>query len=150
MKVILAQKVKGLGEAGTVKEVADGYARNYLIPRGLARPATEGVQKEVELQKVAAAKREKRLLSEAEDFAQALSKLELTFHAKAGEGDRLYGSITSGDIAEQITERLHTELDKRKIVLEDPIRELGTHKVTIKLVSNVSAEVTVHVERAED
>jgi large subunit ribosomal protein L9 len=150
MKVILAQTVKGLGAAGTVKDVADGYARNYLIPRGLARPATEGVQKEVEIQKKAAAKREKRLLTEAEDFAAELSKLELTFKAKAGEGDRLYGSITTADIAEQITQRLHTELDKRKIVLEDPIRELGAHKVTVKLMGSVTAEVTVIVERAAD
>ena len=150
MKVILAQKVKGLGEAGTVKEVADGYARNYLIPRGLARPATEGAQKEVEIQKKATAKREKRLLTEAEDFAGELNKLQLTFKAKAGEGDRLYGSITTAEIAEQVTQRLHTELDKRKIVLEEPIRELGTHTVTVKLMGSVTAEVTVIVERVED
>jgi len=150
MKVILTQEVKGLGEAGSIKEVADGYARNYLIPRGMARPATEGAQKQIEMEQKAVAKREKRLLGEAEEFAAALSKLELTFQAKAGEGDRLYGSITSGDIAEQIIEKVHTDLDKRKIVLEEPIRELGTHQVAIKLMSSVTAEVTVIVERAED
>jgi len=149
MKVILTQAVKGLGEAGTVKDVADGYGRNYLIPRGLARPATEGAQKQIELEQTAVARREKRLLGEAEVFAKALSALELTFQAKAGEGDRLYGSITSADIAEQIVKKVHTDLDKRKIVLEEPIRELGTHQVTIKLMSNVTAEVTVIVERAE-
>lgn len=147
MKVILTQDVKSVGEAGTITNVADGYARNYLIPRGLAKPATEGAQKQVELQQRAAAKREKRLLTEAEDFAEVLNGIELTFTAKTGENDRLYGSITSGDIAEQITERIHTEMDKRKIVLEEPIRELGTRKVLIKLMGDVSAEVTVTVEK---
>jgi len=150
MKVLLTQDVTSLGNAGTIKDVADGYARNYLIPRGLARRATEGAKKQIELQQKATAKRENRLLAEAEEFAKVLSTLELTFKAKAGESDRLYGSITTGDIATQITERVHTELDKRKIIREEPIRELGTHKVLIKLMGDVTAEVTVVVEKEEE
>lgn len=150
MKVILAQDVAGLGKTGDVVNVAEGYGRNYLIRRGLAKSMTEGAMKEVELQKQARAKREKRVHSEAEDFAGVLNQLTLVFKAKAGEKDRLYGSITSADIAAQITERTHTELDKRKILLDEPIRELGTHKVPIKLISNVVAEVTVVVEKEGD
>ena len=149
MKVILTQEVKRLGKAGAIKEVADGYARNYLIPRGLAMPASEGAVKQAEIQRKAAARREKQLLTQTEELAGVLNSLQLTFKARAGENDRLYGSITAGDIAEAITEKIHTEMDKRKIVLEDPIRELGEHQVTVKLMGNVSAAVTVIVEREE-
>lgn len=147
MRVILTRDVKNVGEAGAIKNVADGYARNYLIPRGLAKLATGSAQKEVTVQQRTTAKREKRLLSEAEELAEALNGIELTFKAKAGEKDRLYGSITTADIAEQLTQRAHTEVDKRKIVLEEPIRELGAHTVLVKLMGAVTAEVTVIVEK---
>lgn len=147
MRVILIKDVKGLGKAGTIKEVADGYARNYLIPQGLAQVASESAQKQIELQRKAEARRENRLLTEAEEFARVLSQLELTFTAKAGANDRLYGSITAADIAEQITQRTHTELDKRKVILDAPIRQLGTHKVKIKLLPDIIAEVTVVVKK---
>jgi large subunit ribosomal protein L9 len=150
MKVILIKDVKGIGKAGAIKEVSDGYARNYLLPRGLAQIASEAAQKQIELQRKAEARRERRQIDEASEFAQELSKLELHFRARAGENDRLYGSITSADIAEQITAHTHTELDKRKIVLEEPIRSLGQHKVTVRLMPDVSAEVKVVVEKEED
>jgi len=147
MKVILTKDVKNLGKAGAIKEVSDGYARNYLLPHGLARIATEGAQRQVELERQAEAKREKRLHSEAEELAQALSKVTLHFAARAGENDRLYGSITSADIAAQLTEKTHTEIDKRKIVLSEPIRSLGAHTVTVRLSGDISAEVKVLVEK---
>jgi large subunit ribosomal protein L9 len=149
MKVILKTDVKGIGKAGTTREVSDGYAMNFLIPRGLAQPASEGAQKQLDLHQKAAARREKEEHSEAEELAQVLSALELVFTAKAGENDRLYGSITSADVAEQIAERAQIDVDKRKIVLDEPIRQLGRHKVTVKLATDVNAEVTVNVEREE-
>jgi len=149
MKVILTQDVKGLGDMGTVQNVSDGYARNYLIPKGLAQPASEGVLKQVELSSKAHTRREKRLLSEAEELAAAINRLELHFKAKAGENDRLYGSITSGDIAEAIKAQLGAEVDKRKVILEDPIRQLGQHTVQIRLMSDVIAEAQVIVEKEE-
>lgn len=149
MKVILTQDVKGIGKAGDEKNVTDGYARNFLFPKGLARHASEGILRQVEQQKKAQAKRQNRLHEEAQEFADVLSDLELVFHAKAGEQDRLYGSITTADIAEQISKRTHTELDKRKIILEEPIRQLGAHRVLVKLHPHVSAEVRVTVHKEE-
>jgi len=149
MKVILTKDVKGTGKAGMIKEVADGYARNYLLPHGLAKIASDEAQKQVEVERKAEAKREKRLLTEAEDLAQVIAKQELHFAARAGENDRLYGSITPGDIADKLTEKTHTEVDKRKIVLDEPIRSLGTHTVIVRLMGDVSAEVKVVVEKAE-
>jgi large subunit ribosomal protein L9 len=149
MRVILIKDVKGIGKAGTVKEVSDGYARNYLLARGLAEVASEGAQRQVDLQRQAGARRENRLHMEAEDFAGVLNKLKLTFKARAGENDRLYGSITTSDIADRIIERTHTEFDRRKIMLDEPLRELGSHKVRIRLMADVIAEVTVIVEKEE-
>lgn len=150
MKVILTKDVSGLGKAGAIVNVSEGYGRNYLIRNGLALPATESALKQAQQLQQARAKKEKRLYTEASELANALNQLTLVFKARVGAKDRLYGSITSADIAEQITERLHTEIDKRKIMLEQPIRELGTHKVTVKLMPNVTAEVTVVVEKEEE
>lgn len=150
MKVILNKDVKNIGKAGAVKEVNDGYARNYLLPQGLARVATAGAQKQAEQEQIAEAKRENRLHTEAKDLAAALQGMELRFKARAGESDRLYGSITPADIAEKITEKAHTEVDKRKLVLDEPIRSLGVHKVTVRLMGDVHAEVKVIVEKDEE
>jgi len=149
MKIILTKDVKTIGKAGTIKEVSDGYARNYLLPQGLARIATEGAQKQAELERTTEAKRENRLHTEAKDLAKALQGMEVRFAARAGENDRLYGSITPADIAAKLTEKVHTEVDKRKLVLDEPIRSLGVHKVMVRLMSDVQAEVKVIVEREE-
>lgn len=147
MDVLLLKDVAGIGQAGQVKKVSDGYARNYLIPRGLATPATPGAIKQAEIVRAAAARREAKTLAEAQELAKQLSDTQLVFRAKAGAGDRLFGSITSGDIAEALARTKQITVDKRKIELEAPIKELGEKQVAIKLHPQVTAHVTVVVER---
>ena len=149
MQVLLVQDVDRLGQAGEVKRVADGYARNYLFPKGMAVIATPGAIKKAEQELQAAAKREAKNLSEAQALAQELDGLSVSFKVRAGEGDRLYGSITNVMIAEALSEQIDQEVDRRKIELEEPIKELGTHAVTIRLAPEAEAKVTVVVEREE-
>lgn len=145
MEVLLLRDVPGIGSAGQIKRVADGYARNYLLPRKLAVAATSGAVKQAESIKQAAARRDAKTLTEAQELANQLSQTTLTFQAKAGEGDRLFGSITAGDIAEALAADKHIQVDKRKIELPSPIKELGTRQVAIKLHPEVTAQVTVVV-----
>jgi large subunit ribosomal protein L9 len=149
MKVILTQDVPNLGHTGQVKVVSDGYARNYLIPQGLALLATLGNMKQIEVLQTAEEKRGTRLKMQAQQLADRLSELTLTFKARVGESDKLYGSITAADIAEQIQAVTGQEIDKRRIDLEHSIRELGTHEVTVKFVPEVTARIKVIVEREE-
>lgn len=146
MQVLLLKDVTGLGHAGEVKKVSDGYARNYLIPRGLASMATAGAIKQAELEREAITRRQVKELTEAQALAQALDGQLVTFQARAGES-RLYGSITKADIAEELEKKVGQEVDRRKIDLEEPIKELGTHAITIRLAPNAEAKVTVVVER---
>lgn len=147
MQVLLKKDVPGLGHAGEVKRVADGYALNYLIPRGLATAATEGALKQAQQLKEATERQRQRQQSEAERLAQKLSGLTLTFKAKAGDGDKLYGSVTSADIAEAIAKATGEVVDKRRIELAHAIKELGTHQVLLRLAPETVATVTVVVER---
>jgi large subunit ribosomal protein L9 len=149
MQVLLLQDVEQLGQAGDVKSVADGYGRNFLIPRGLAVIATPGAIKQAELQQQAEVRRQAQALSEAQALAQLLDGQSVTFQARAGEADRLYGSITSANIAEALEEKTGQEVDKRKIDLDEPLKELGTHAVTIRLAPEAEAKVTVVIEREE-
>ena len=144
MELILREAVPSLGKAGDLVRVKPGYARNFLLPRGLAFEATEGNKKRIAAEskaKVASASHER---AEAEAFAASLGALTLTFTAKAGEDGKLFGSITSGDIAEKIAEHGHT-VDKRKLDLLHPIKHLGFHSVGVKLHHDVHAEVKVNV-----
>lgn len=147
MNVLLKKDVEGLGHAGDIKKVADGYARNYLIPRGLAVPADKGVSKQVEQLKAAAERRHQREQQAATALAEQLSSLTLTFKARAADSDRLFGSITAADIALALEQATGREVDKRLVQLEHPIRQLGTHKVPVRLMAGVVPEVTVVVER---
>lgn len=149
MKVLLTQDVENLGKAGEIKTVADGYARNFLIPKGLVVPATEGAMKQAQLQKRVQAKRQQRTSEKAASLAEILWQLTLNFKAKAGEKGRLYGSITSADIVEALEHQTGYAFDKRKVLLKGPIHELGVHKVPIKLAPEVIPEVTVVVEQEE-
>jgi len=149
MEVLLLKDLNQLGQAGEVKRVSDGYARNYLIPRGLAVMATPGAIKQAEKQREAVARRQVKELSQAQALAQALDGLTVTFQARAGESDRLYGSITNANIAEALEEQVGQEVDRRKIDLEEPLKELGTHAVTIRLAPQAEAKVTVVIEREE-
>ena len=149
MNVVLLKTVPSLGKAGDVKKVADGYARNYLIPKGLAMAATTSAMTQVGTVKKAEARRDLRELTETQEFADRLALETFTFQARAGEGDRLYGSVTSADIADAIGKAVGQEIDKRKVLLEQPLRELGEHKVSVKLHGEVVSEVTVLVEKVE-
>lgn len=147
MQVLLLKNVPGIGSAGQVKKVADGYARNYLLPNKLAVVATDGAVKQSETIKQAAARRDAQTLAEAQALAKILGETTLTFRAKAGEGDRLFGSITSGDIADRLAADKNIHVDKRKIELTTPIKELGERQVPIKIHPEVTGQVTVLVER---
>jgi large subunit ribosomal protein L9 len=144
VKVILTEDVPKLGSAGDIKNVADGYARNYLLPKGLATIATPGAQKEFELQRDAEGRRERRLAAKAEALAKRLSKVTLVFEAKAGETGHLYGSITTSSIADALLDEVGEKVDRRRI-LSDPIREVGWHTVSIRLRSDIVGEFKVVV-----
>ena len=149
MNVLLIKDVQNLGEAGEIKKVANGYARNFLIPQGLAVPATKGALKQAELRHKVEARRQQQFERQAESLAEVISRITLSFKAKAGESDRLYGSITNADIAQALEREIGEAIDKRKVDLAEPIRELGTHHVPIKLTSDLSPRVIVFVEREE-
>ncbi|MCS7177998.1 MAG: 50S ribosomal protein L9 [Anaerolineae bacterium] len=148
MKVLLIQDVPNLGHAGDVKEVADGYGRNYLIPRGLAVPATEGRVRMAEVQKRARAAQATRQAQRIAALAERLEQLTLTFQARAGPSGRLYGSITPADIAEALERELQVPFDRRKI-LTDPLRDLGDHTVPVRLSGNRIVSVRVRIEPEE-
>jgi large subunit ribosomal protein L9 len=150
VRVILIQDVPDLGKVGAVKTVADGYARNYLIPRGLAKPATPGELKQAEQHKRVAAKQATHELRDARAVADRLSQMTLVFQARAGEGTKLYGSITSSQIAERIGEQLGRDFDRRKVMLDESLRQLGTHQVPVRLMADIVPEVTVVIEREGD
>ncbi len=146
MKVLLLKDVYKLGRAGDVKRVADGYGRNYLLPQGLAVLATSGALKQAEQIRQSASTTRAVLNKELGGVAEILSKLTLTFPAKAGETGKLYGSITSQMIAEAIKEKVGVEVDRRQMDSE-PIRTLGEHKVNIRLTVDLIPVITVIVHR---
>ncbi len=149
MEVILLKDVARLGQAGTICKVASGYARNHLIPQGLAVMATKGAVKELEQKQQAEARHQKQLEAEASILAQELDGVMLTIHAKTGEKERLYGSVTSGDIAAALEKETGKSIDRRKIELEEPIRQLGIYTVPVRLLSDVLPQIRVDVV-AED
>jgi large subunit ribosomal protein L9 len=145
----LLKQVESLGEVGDVVTVSRGYARNYLIPRGLVKPATQGELKQVEQHRNRAAKQAMREMADAQAMADRLSQITLTFTARAGEGTKLYGSITSANIADKLSEELGREFDRRKLHLEESLRQLGTHQVPVRLMADVETEITVVIERED-
>jgi len=144
MKVIFLQDVKGQGKKGEVKEVSEGYARNFLIPRGLAKEASQGNLKTLEVQKQSEERRKQKEREEAEALGKRLDAMTVVIRAKAGEGGRLFGAITSKQVAEALAKE-GIEIDKRKIELEEPIRTLGVTKVPVKLHPQVRATLSVQV-----
>ncbi len=148
MRVLLLKDIKGLGHAGDIKEVAGGYATNYLIPNRLAQPYVEGMEKAVQQAKEAAARKQERKSAEAQMLAARLHGQTVVLKARAGEGERLYGSITAADIAEALAQTIGLQVDRKLIQLEHPIKTLGEHPVQVKLGSGLAATVTVIVERS--
>lgn len=146
MEVILKKDVKGTGKAGDTVKVSDGFARNKLIPQGLAVEATAANVKAIEREKAKAAEKYAADRAEAEEFAKKLESKEVILKTKVGDNGKLFGSITSMDIANAIKEQTGEDIDKRKIVLDKPIKETGVVKVEIKLFQDVSANVDVRIE----
>lgn len=145
MKVVFLQDVPNVAKAGDVKDVADGYSRNYLIPKKLAVVATSAELNRLELQRKAEGRRQARTEQDAEAFAEVLKDTTVVLKMRAGTKDKLYGSVTSADIAKEIKKLTKQDIDKRKIELVEPIRELGSHQVSIKLTKDVTATVNVIV-----
>ncbi|MCK8826860.1 50S ribosomal protein L9 [Natroniella acetigena] len=148
MKVILKKDVKGLGSKGEVVKAADGHARNYLIPRGLAKEATNANMKKLKQKKKVKARKKEKELEEAQAKADKIADQVFTISVKAGENGRLFGSVTTNDIAEQVAEFLGEKIDKRKVDLAENIRSLGIRKVDIKLHKDVTATIKVKVIEA--
>ncbi len=147
-KLILTQEVTGLGSAGDTVEVKGGYARNYLLPRGLAIQATRGAEKQIESLRRARAARDVRSLDEAKTVAAQLEKLTVRLPAKAGDGGRLFGRITTADVVAAVTAAGGPELDRRRVELPTSIKSTGTHTVTVRVHPEVSTPVTVEVVAA--
>ncbi|MFC9710532.1 50S ribosomal protein L9 [Paenibacillus sp. JNUCC31] len=144
MKVIFIKDMKGQGKKGQVKEVSEGYAQNFLLPRGIARPATDGNMKTLDNQKAAEDRRKQEEKAEAEALAKKLEAETTELKAKSGEGGRLFGAITSKQIAEALAAK-GLKVDKRKIELDEPIRTLGVTQVTVKVHPEVKATLKVQV-----
>ena len=145
MKVILQQDVKNLGKKGSVVEVAEGYARNFLYPRKLAVEATQGQMKELDQKKAAEARKLQQIEAEARQLAERLSELIVQIPTKAGDGGRLFGSITNKDVAEMLAKQHKITIDKKKIELKDNIKALGVYPVNVKLHPNVQTTFKVQV-----
>jgi large subunit ribosomal protein L9 len=145
MKVILQADVKKIGSKGDVVEVAEGYGRNYLLPRGLAVEASAGNLRQVALVKKTESSKMDRELKEAESVGAVLQDKKLNVVAKVGEGGRLFGSITTQEIAEQLRRQFSVEIDKRKIDAKEPIKTLGSHPITVKVHPKVHVSITVEV-----
>lgn len=151
MKLILKKAVENLGEAGDVVTVKPGYGRNYLVPQGLAYEASEANMRRLEEEHKRAEERARRDYLEARRRAAQITGMSLTFHARAGEDGKLFGSVTNADIADRANSsgQLDFELDRRIIVLEEPLKALGTYAVRVHLHAEVDVEIEVHVERGE-
>lgn len=151
MKLILREAVQNLGDPGDIVDVKPGYGRNYLIPQGLAYVASEANIRRLEDEKAAAEERARRDYLEAKRRAAQLDGMVLTFHARASEEGKLFGSVTPGDIADRANEQdLDFEVERRQVLMPEPFKTLGVGKVVVRLFTDVEAEVEVRVEREEE
>ncbi len=145
MEVILREDVEKVGARGSVVKVADGYARNFLLPKRLAVSASEANKKIVEQEREAYLRREAKVKGESEDLAKLMANVTVTFHQRVGENNQLFGSVTAKDIADALeAQKFHVE--RRRIQLDEPIRTLGEHKVSLRLHRDVTTDITVVVE----
>jgi len=146
MEVILFQTIKGVGKQGQMVNVKDGYARNFLIPRGLAIESTKKNLKIYENHKKQLEMKVAKEVKNAEDVAKVLENESLTFKMKVGEGDKLFGSVTNADIAEKLKEKGY-DIDKKKVHIDEPIKSLGVYTISIKLLPEVTSKLKVWVEK---
>ena len=145
MKIVLTKEVKALGKIGTVVEVTDGYARNYLVPRGFASEATKGALVAIEERRRSKVRREAEILAEAEGLAKLLESQTLSVPAKSGGNGKLFGTVTNANVAEAISAAFQIEIDRHKIEVPENIKSLGSYPIEIKLAKNVIAKTTVKV-----
>jgi large subunit ribosomal protein L9 len=148
MKLLLRSDVDGLGKKGDMVEVADGYARNYLVPKGFALPATAGVEAQAEAMRRTRQIKDSADREAAEEIAARLVAFPVTIAAKSGDEGRLFGSVTTTEIATAVAEQAGIELDRRALSLAEPIKSVGTHSVQVKLHADVEFPVTVEVVSA--
>jgi large subunit ribosomal protein L9 len=149
MEVILREHVDNLGKRGEIVKVADGYARNYLLPRKLALPATDANRKHVERERKIVETREAHERTQAEAIAARLTTLEIVITRRVGETDQLYGSVTSSDIADTL-KASGFEVDRRKLILPEPIKTIGDHEVPLKLHREVTVPLKIHVVKEDE
>lgn len=145
MKVILLEDVKKLGKKGDLVDVADGYARNYLLPRKLANEATKGGIKQLKQKKAALERKQQEQAEQAQQMAEKLSRLSVEIKVKAGEQGKLFGSVTSKDISDMLKKQHKLNVDRRKIIIAEPIKSLGNYEVNIKLAPEVETKLTVKI-----
>jgi large subunit ribosomal protein L9 len=148
VRVILKREVRGLGRPGDVKDVADGYAQNFLIPKGLAIEATAGELKHLSQERQADKLKKDRAHADAEELAKRLATITLMFRLKAGKDGKTFGSVTNQDIAESLKKEHGVDVDRAKITLTEPLRTLGAHTVEVRLAPDIRARVMVAVEPA--
>jgi large subunit ribosomal protein L9 len=145
VKVILRADLKGVGKAGTITDVSDGYARNYLLPRGLAQEATEGNLTQAAARKAAEKRRDDKLLEEARELAAKLESAPAIVGAKAGERGKIFGAVTNTHIAQALREAFGVNIDRHKIDISEPIKTIGDHACSVRLAHGVTAKITVRV-----
>ena len=145
MKLLLRSDVKGVGKKGDIVDVADGYGRNYLVPKGYAITASPGVERQAEQMRRSRSIKDASDRAGAEEVAKALVPTVITVTARAGAEGKLFGSITTTDVADAVQKQTHIELDKRLLVIDEPIKTVGTHTVAAKLHSDVEFQITVEV-----
>jgi large subunit ribosomal protein L9 len=145
VKVILLKDIKDLGKTGEIKELADGYARNYLIPRGMAAEATKDKLKEIEEKNIKAQKTKQKEVTSAEDLKGKLDGKSIQINLKTGGGDKLFGAVTSKEVAELIEKHLKIKIDRKKIEITEPIKHLGDYVIKIKLYPSIQAEIKLTV-----
>ncbi len=149
MRVVFLDDVEGTARAGEIKNVADGYARNFLLPRKLAAPATTTTVQQAESRAKALAREQEKTDAAARAVAEKVGSVSITISARAGAEGRLFGSVTASDIAEAVNAQAGTSLEHRQVGLDQPIKEVGTYPVTVSLTRNVKAEVTIEVQSEE-
>jgi large subunit ribosomal protein L9 len=148
MKVVLIEDVKGTGKAGETKDVADGYARNFLIPRKLAQAATRGAEAQVERQKATTVQREQRELSEARELAKKLEGSQVVLKLRSGKDGKLFGAVTNADVASALKQQHGITLDRRKIEFAEPVKAMGPGAAHVKLHHEVTARIPLMVTSA--
>jgi large subunit ribosomal protein L9 len=148
MRIVLRADLPNLGKRGDICEVADGYGRNYLLPKGLAIPATRGVESQANAMRRSRDLRDARDREAAETVARTLVPIVIRIPAKAGSEGKLFGSVTASDIVEAVEAQASVVLDRRRLHLDDPIKALGTHEIPVKLHADVQFQVTVDIVKA--